>query len=208
MNRFYETRSTHKIFQVEVIAGEDNFIRFTPQDNKINFGSLIMQYGGKEEFLKNCVESELSYEEYSKMRKEQYQRAVKNSYAAQQKKWQEKEERDYNESAVEYAELQEKYKGRPIDCTPKNLLIIMKYLNARNWGSWELPMLTQGYTALQHDCGGKQATTIKLDKGIEVQEGCRKKTYRRFKYGAPTGYLITYMNIQAFAHIEETMINF
>ena len=49
---------------------------------------------------------------------------------------------------------------------------------------------------------------IKLDKGIEVQEGCRKKTYRRFKYGAPTRYLITYMNIQAFAHIEETMINF
>ena len=82
----------------------------------------------------------------------------------------------------------EKYEGKAIDTTAENLRILMRYLQTINWGVWELPRLTQGYSANQYDCDGKTAVTITLDQGIE-SDG---KIIRKLQYGAPIRYLPKY----------------
>lgn len=94
----------------------------------------------------------------------------------------------------EFNALLEKYKGRKIDCTPENLLIVMQYLNSQNWGSWDLPPMSQGYNASQYNCGrGEIATTIVLDEGVRDYTG---KTVKKLQYGAPRGYLTKYESIR------------
>lgn len=161
MNRFYISKKSKKVFQVS--QNEDGTLSFYP--NEMNFRLLIHQAGGVEQFLTKCQESELSYDEFSA----QYRAQLKKAREAQGNKDAERYEREYNESAAEYATLVDQYNGKPIDCTAENLRVVMRYLNARNWGSWELPAMTQSYTANQYDCGGLvTCTAIKLDEGIVV----------------------------------------
>lgn len=94
----------------------------------------------------------------------------------------------------EFNALLEKYKGSKIDCTPENLLIVMQYLNSQNWGSWDLPPMSQGYNASQYNCGrGEIATTIVLDEGVKDYTG---KTVKKLQFGAPRGYLSKYESIR------------
>lgn len=98
-----------------------------------------------------------------------------------------------NDIEKEFNALLEKYKGRKIDCTPENLLIVMRYLNSQNWGSWDLPPMSQGYKASQYDDGrGEIATTIVLDEGVKDYTG---KIVKRLQYGASRGHLSKYENI-------------
>lgn len=101
--------------------------------------------------------------------------------------------KDSNEEK-EFNALLERYKGRQIDCTPENLLIVMRYLNSQNWGSWDLPSMSQGYKASQYDYGrGEIATTIVLDEGVKDYMG---RMVKRLQYGASRGHLSKYENIR------------
>ena len=49
-----------------------------------------------------------------------------------------------------------------IPATVENIKIVLTHLNEQNWGAWDLPRLSIGYSAHQYDCDGKIASTIKL----------------------------------------------
>lgn len=77
------------------------------------------------------------------------------------------------------------------ESTPENIFILLRYLNTVNWGVWNLPKMTIGYQCAQHDCGGKTATTIKLDSPIKYWD----EPETMFVYGNPHGYLQKYTQI-------------
>ncbi|MFA5689911.1 MAG: hypothetical protein WC959_12360 [Kiritimatiellales bacterium] len=75
-----------------------------------------------------------------------------------------------------------------IPTTIENLSLVLEHLNTQNWGTWNLPQMTIGYSAHQYDCDGKQISTITLDRPIEF---CgRMET--RFKSGSKRGHLEKY----------------
>ena len=57
--------------------------------------------------------------------------------------------------------------GKVFDANLENIRRILLYLNSMNWGVWQLPKMTCGYSAHQYDCDGHQASTITLDKPID-----------------------------------------
>lgn len=185
-NLFYCTKKNLYL----ITKNEDGTITFFPEEKYA--GAIIKQRGGVAEFLKYCIEDERSYDEFKKdtklIKKQQneYRMAMRSQNATQ------KAAEDKNS----YLALLSKYginpenpkEGGVIDANAENLTIIMRYLQTINWGLWKLPRLTQGYSAMQHDCGGKTAVTIILDKGIEA-EG---KIYKKLQYGAKPGFLKQY----------------
>jgi len=79
-----------------------------------------------------------------------------------------------------------------IPATVTNIKVLLKHLNAQNWGIWNLPKLSIGYTANQYDCDGKMATTIKLDRPIS---GVYIENETMFKIGGKSGYLNKYQSV-------------
>ena len=55
------------------------------------------------------------------------------------------------------------FNGDAVETTVENIRTLLRYLNDINWGVWQLPSMTIGYTCNQYDCDGKTATTITLD---------------------------------------------
>ena len=90
----------------------------------------------------------------------------------------------------EEAAFQELLKLEPIPTSVKNLYIVMQHLSKHNWGSWNLPKMSIGYSANQYDCDGTTAVTVILDQALK---GCKK-----FQYNAPRGHLSHYQNIGRF----------
>lgn len=82
--------------------------------------------------------------------------------------------------------------GGVLESNPANICLLLEFLNTQNWGGWELPKMTIGYSCAQYDCDGKQATTIKLDEPIEYNG----KLVSRFEVGAPHRHLMKYQKIR------------
>ena len=80
-----------------------------------------------------------------------------------------------------------------------NIYLLLTYLNGQNWGGWELPKMTIGYSCAQYDCDGKQATTIKLDEPID-DEG---EMVSKYQVGAPHRHLTKYHRICDWDTLEE-----
>ena len=81
-----------------------------------------------------------------------------------------------------------------IPATVENIKIVLTHLNEQNWGNWDLPRLSIGYSAHQYDCDGKIASTIKLDKPISDPEyGIENETM--FKVGGKKGHLTKYQRL-------------
>ncbi len=74
-----------------------------------------------------------------------------------------------------------------VETNRENLKTVMKYLNTLNWGVWQLPKMSIGYSAHQYDCDGKTATTVELDEPLDGQT--------KFKIGGKRGHLNGYRNI-------------
>lgn len=74
-----------------------------------------------------------------------------------------------------------------VESTLGNIAILLRFLNTMNWGAWELPAMTVGYSCHQYDCDGKIAVTIQLDEPVNG--------YTKLSYGAPRGHLTAYTNI-------------
>ena len=82
--------------------------------------------------------------------------------------------------------------GGVLESNFANIYLLLEYLNTQNWGGWELPKMTIGYSCAQYDCDGKQATTIKLDEPIEYDG----KFLSKFEVGAPHRHLMKYQKIR------------
>ena len=82
--------------------------------------------------------------------------------------------------------------GGVLESNSGNIYLLLEYLNTQNWGGWDLPKMTIGYSCAQYDCDGKQATTIKLDEPIEYDG----KFLSKFEVGAPHRHLMKYQKIR------------
>lgn len=89
--------------------------------------------------------------------------------------------------------------GGVLESNFANIYLLLEYLNTQNWGGWELPKMTIGYSCAQYDCDGKQATTIKLDEPIEYDG----KFLSKFEVGAPLRHLTKYKKIRDWETSEE-----
>ena len=74
----------------------------------------------------------------------------------------------------------------------ENVSLLLRWLNAQNWGLWQLPTLSIGYSCNQYATErGGSATTIKLDTPIDTPMGDRRS---KFAHGAisavPRGYTL------------------
>lgn len=78
--------------------------------------------------------------------------------------------------------------GKVFDANLENIRRILLYLNSMNWGVWQLPKMTCGYSAHQYDCDGHQASTITLDKPIDYYG----EKVSKFKVGGGRLHLTKY----------------
>jgi len=80
-----------------------------------------------------------------------------------------------------------------IESTSKNIGIVLRYLNTKNWGTWVLPKMSIGYIAIQYQISGNHtATTMTHDKTINYDG----KKLSKFVVGAPVNYLTGYEHIR------------
>jgi len=82
-----------------------------------------------------------------------------------------------------------------IPTTIENLAIVMRYLRTVNWGMWQLPEMSIGYSAHQYDCDGITAVTITLDESINDDDH-GLNNINAFVCGAPRGHLLRYHKIR------------
>lgn len=100
---------------------------------------------------------------------------------------QEREERklrDQQDKADKVAKFEELKKMDVIPSTIENIKIVLETLNNQNWGIWELPKMSIGYSAHQYDCEGSMATTMTLDQPVDGDY--------KFMVGGKRGHLTKY----------------
>lgn len=147
-----------------------------------NAGSLIGCYGGVNGVLDRCKEIEReTLEEEVKQINEHNLATLERQKVVESQREEGRRERIENEYAEVFGI------GNSVESTLPNIKVLLRKLNMQNWGSWELPAMSVGYSCHQYDCDGKIATTIKLDQPVEG--------YTKLQYGAPRGHLTGYTNI-------------
>lgn len=109
----------------------------------------------------------------------------------QAKRQAEKEIERAKQRKADYEALLERSENGVIETTYENIGIVLRYLNTINWGGWDLPKMTIGYSCNQYDCDGEIATTMKLDQAIKLYED-EDETESMFQVGAPFGHLTKY----------------
>ena len=168
---------------LDVVVGNDGTITITCEGKPIsNPGQLIIQMGGVAAVIARCKEytdadwqAELECEKAAKL-------AAKEAAKQRAEQLIKEREQAYHEVFRDEA---------VVETTPKNIYILLSYLNDISWGCWELPKMSVGYRCNQYDCDGKQATTITLDKAIDYDG----KPTRCFEVGAPVGHLVKYQKL-------------
>lgn len=150
-------------------------------------GSLIKSFGkdGKRLFWEKCISKEKFDELQAKFL---YSQTVEFKELKAKRKAEKAKER-LQEIENEYNDMISATDVIP--STIENIRILLKYLNTKNWGGWDLPKMTIGYSCNQYDCDGKIASTIKLDEPIDYYG--EKET--KFVVGAPSGHLTHYKRL-------------
>lgn len=152
-------------------------------------GSLIKSLGGIDQFLAKCEEVDLGEVDAegflnAKIQAKEHARRISRLRQA------EKQQAQRDQARAAFEQLKAEH-GEVIPTTLDNLYIVMTYLNTCNWGGWQLPKMSIGYSVNQYDCDGKTATTVTLDEPLNG--------ITRFVIGAPHGYLTKYTNISRLA---------
>lgn len=180
MKKMYFT--SKKSFLVEQNADGTLLITKTSTMKPLeNAGLFIVSQGGINAILAKC--KEVSDEDFAKDRKQlrlRHEQAMLRS--------QEIAIANHKRNEEEYHAV---FNGDTVETTVENIRTLLRYLNGINWGVWQLPSMTIGYSCHQYDCDGKTATTIKLDRPIEY----RGEKVTKFQYGAPSGHLRDYCRI-------------
>lgn len=103
-------------------------------------------------------------------------------------------ERIEKSRAEDAAKLQALISVGVIPTTIENLKLVLRHLNNQNWGGWDLPKMSIGYSANQYDCEGSTATTITLNQPIsDLEYDIENET--KFKTGGKRGHLSNYRSI-------------
>lgn len=168
---------------LDVVKNEDGTLTISWGGQPIkNAGQFIMQFGGVRGVLARC--KDYTEEEWTAEIERQHaaRKAAREKALVRQEKYKEQHETDYK-ALLEKSEV--------IETTLENIGIVLRYLNDCNWGSWKLPKMTIGYACHQYDCDGKQATTMKLDRAVEVDG----EMVEKFQTGAPVGHLNKYHKV-------------
>ncbi len=170
----------------KVIVNQDgtlNITNLTKNNATIpNAGAFIVSMGGIEGVLNRCKDmTEQQYAEDLTQRKLQKEESIK-----------EDDERRIETERLLKAEYDTAFSGNVTETNIENITILLCYLNSMNWGTWSLPKMTIGYTCNQYDCDGRTATTITLDRPIEIDGAM----VDRFQAGAPIGHLTKYYRVR------------
>lgn len=191
-------KTTNRTYVVDQNADGSLTITYNGTNPICNAGMFINQMGGIPGVLARCEEGDYTIEgikEYfadmSRMKKESQERS-RQAALEREAKW--------NAERVEkYEALVAQYEGQAIPTTYENIGIVLRYLNTQNWGVWNLPKMTIGYSCNQYDCDGKTASTMKLDEPIDIrddeekaEEGSLPEMISMFQVGAPRGHLNNY----------------
>lgn len=174
-------------YEVKVNTDGTLLITYVGESKSIdNAGLLIHSMGGIDKVLARCKDYMLE-EWKTKLKTEQEKikadrKAARENLLNRRFKYQEQHEADYK------ALLE---KNEVIETTVENIGIVLRYLNDCNWGSWELPQMTIGYSCSQYDCDGKQATTMILETPIDMYG----KKVNKLQVGAPRGHLVNYHRV-------------
>lgn len=193
MKNFFQTNSNKLYF---VTLNEDGSLFITSDGiNSIeNAGMFILSMGGIQRVLDRCTE-EITLDEFkvraqAHAERRQYFEEHKAEYlAAQAKRIAEKKAALQAERETRYNQLYKELVAKSngvIETTYENIRIVLAYLNTCSWS--DEPMMSIGYRFLQYNCDGKLASTIILDKPINVDG----EMVTRFVFGAPHGYLCKY----------------
>lgn len=168
---------------MDVVVNHDGTITITCKGRPINNpGQLILQMGGIDAVLARC-------KEYTETEWQVEQEREKTAKLAAKVAAKQRAELLVKEHEEAYLEV---YGGGDVvEATPRNIYILLSYLNDYNWGSWKLPKMSIGYRCKQYDCDGKQAATIALDKAIDYDG----KPSRLFEVGAPVRHLMKYQKL-------------
>ena len=170
----------------KVVVNQDgtlNITNLTKNNAAIpNAGAFIVSMGGIEGVLNRCKDmTEQQYAEGLAKRKLQKEESIKKAA-----------ERRIETERLLKAEYDTAFSGNVTETNIENITILLRYLNSMNWGAWRFPKMTIGYTCNQYDCDGRWATTIKLDRPIEI-DGVMVD---RFQTGVPVGHLTKYHRIR------------
>ena len=190
MNLYYCTKKN--VYQIT--KNGDGTVTFFPEEK--NAGAIIMQRGGIQGFLANCIEDARSYDEFKndvqlvKQKQREYRDAMRLQNADAEKT---AVANAYNAMLANYGmSIGDIDRSIEIDTTKENLYTLMRYLRTIPLSMWQLPKLSQCDTANQYDCEGKIAVTITLNHGLLSDD---LKIIKKLQYGAPMGHLTNYTNI-------------
>lgn len=148
-----------------------------------NVGAFINQQGGIDGLLSKCEDIDDISSEVERVngmlrkRRDEVMAAKAIRYEERARK-----------IAADYDKM---FASEVTETNADSVYVLLRKLNSENWGGWELPKMTIGYTCNQYDCDGKTATTIKLDSPIIVND----EEGTMFQYGAPVGHLRKYRRI-------------
>ena len=179
-----------KRLNLEVTRNADGSMNVIDTDGRpyVNAGALICSFGGRDNFWANCR----TQEEWDKIADEvaifEAQRKIRRE---NQRK--EEERKNIAEREVIEAEYKNMIANGRIESNYQNIYTLLRYLQLHNWGGWELPAMSVGYSCNQYDCDGKTAVTIKLDKKINIPS--TDESSDKFVYGNPRGHLEKYTRI-------------
>ena len=143
-------------------------------------GMFVKQRGGKDIFLSECADCDDLEDFVTKQNKENEE--FSNTRKAIAEEIAKKQEEEY---ALAFA-------NEVTECNKENIYLLLRHLNKINWGVWNLPKMSIGYSCNQYNCNGVTATTIILDKPIDYGD----EMIDKFVYGAPHGYLSNYVQIR------------
>ena len=168
---------------LDVLVNNDGTIAITCKGEPINNpGQFILQMGGIDAVLARCKEYTAAEWQAELEREQSVKLAAK--VAARQRC-----EQLIKEHELAYQKVFGT--GDVVETTPRNIYILLSYLNDHSWGSWELPKMSIGYRCNQYDCDGKQATTITLDRAVDYDG----RPTRCFEVGAPHRHLMKFQKL-------------
>ena len=180
MKKMYFT--SKKSFLVEQNADGTLLITKTSTMKPLeNAGAFIVSQGGIDAILAKC--KEVTEEQFAEDRKQLLLRHEQAKQRSQELAMANRKRHEEEYNAV--------FNGDVVETTVENIRILLRYLNDINWGVWQLPSMTIGYSCHQYDCDGQTATTIKLNRPIEY----RGMMVSKFQHGASRRYFPNYCRI-------------